>query len=97
MLTSDGVALLHDSIKNNLLKCQVLINGIYRDVSIQKTEIYGTSIKVYAYLDETLTGTITKYRLVMTNGKIFDEKTDSISKDDTRGLLVLFEYKIMEV
>lgn len=95
-MTSDGINLIHDSIKNNLLKCQVLINGSYKDVEIQKTEVAGASIKIYTYLDETFVGTITKYRLVMTNGKIFDERTDNVSKDNSRGLLVLFEYNIRE-
>lgn len=95
-MTSDGIKLIHDSIKNNLLKCQVLINGSYKDVEIQKTELSGTSIKIYAYLDETFVGKITKYKLVMTNGNIFDERTDDISKDNSRGLLVLFEYNIRE-
>lgn len=95
-MTSDGINLIYDSIKNNLLKCQVLVNGSYKDVDIQKTEISGTSIKVYAYLDESITGTITKYRLIMSNGKIFDERNDSVTKDATRGLLTLFEYIIRE-
>lgn len=95
-MTSDGISLIYDNIKNNLLKCQVLVNGSYKDIDIQKTEISGTSIKVYAYLDETITGTITKYRLIMNNGKIFDERNDSVTKDATRGLLTLFEYIIRE-
>ena len=95
-MTSDEIQLIYENIKNNLLKCQVLVNGSYKDVEIQKTEISGTSIKVYAYLDETIVGTITRYRLVMTNGKIFDERNDSVTKDDTRGLLTVFEYKIRE-
>ena len=32
----------------------------------------------------------------MTNGKIFDERADNVSKDNNRGLLVLFEYKVRE-
>ena len=95
-MTSDGISLIYDNIKNNLLKCQVLVDGSYKDIDIQKTEISGTSIKVYAYLDETITGTITKYRLIMNNGKIFDERNDSVTKDATRGLLTLFEYIIRE-
>lgn len=95
-MTSEGIRLIHDSIKNNILKCQVLINGSYKDVEIQKTELSGSSIKIYIYLDETFVGTITKYKLLMTNGSVFDERTDNISKDNSRGLLVLFEYNIRE-
>lgn len=95
-MTSDGIALIYETIKNNLLKCQVLISGSYKDVEIQKVEKTTDSIKVFVYLNEDFTGTITKYRLLTTAGKIFDERTDNISKDNKRGLLTLFEYKIKE-
>lgn len=95
-MTSDGIKLIYDNIVNNLLKFQVLINGSYKDADVHKTEIQGTSIKIYAYLDESFIGTITKFRLVMTNGKIFDERNDNVIKDDSRGLLTVFEYKIRE-
>lgn len=95
-MTSDGINLIHDTVKNNLLKCQVLINGTWKDVELQKTEKTSNSIKIFVYLDEDFIGTITKYRLIMTNGKIFDERADNVSKDNNRGLLVLFEYKVRE-
>ncbi len=95
-MTVDGIALLHDTIKNNISKCQVLISGSWKDVSIQKFDKTSTSIKVFVYLDEDAIGTITKYRLVMNDGKVFDERSDSVTKDNSRGLLVLFEYNIKE-
>lgn len=95
-VTTDGINLLYDCIKANLLKCQVYIDGSYRDVEIESYEETDTSIKVFVYMDETYVGTIAKYRLIMINGKVFDERSDTITKDDTRGLLTLFEYKIKE-
>lgn len=95
-MTADGIKLIYDCIKDNVLKCQILINGSYKDVEIQKFEVTLDSIKVFVYLDEDVIGNITKYRLIMTNGKIFDERADAISKDNSRGLLTLFQYKIKE-
>jgi len=95
-MTADGINIIYESIKNNILKCQVLVNGSYKDIEIQKYEVTTDSIKIYVYLDEDVVGTITKYRLITTAGKVFDEKNDTISKDGSRGLLTLFEYKIKE-
>lgn len=94
-MTVDGMNLLFGFFKNNLLKCQVLVNGNYVDVPIQKYEQTSNSIRIFVYIDETVVGTITQYRLISTNGTVFDTKSDTITKDD-RGLLTLFEYEIQE-
>lgn len=96
-MTADGIKLIYDCIKDNILKCQVLVNSSYKDVEIQKFELGTDSIKIFVYLDEDIIGTITKYRLIMTNGKVFDERVDSVTKDNSRGLLTLFEYQMKEV
>jgi len=94
-MTADGMNLLFSFFKNNLLKCQVLVNGNYLDVPIQRYEQSSNSIKIFVYIDETVVGAITQYRLVSTDGKIFDTKSDTVTKDD-RGLLTLFEYQVQE-
>lgn len=95
-MTNDGITLLYDTITNNVFKCQVLVGGIWKEIEIQKFEKISNSIKVFVYLDEDIIGTITMYRLIMSNGKIFDQKSDSVVKDNSKGLLVLFEYSIKE-
>jgi hypothetical protein len=94
-MTVDGMNLLFGFFKNNLLKCQVLINGNYVDVSIQRYEQTSSSIKIFVYIDETVVGNITQYRLISIDGKVFDTKSDTVTKDD-RGLLTLFEYQVQE-
>lgn len=94
-MTADGMNLLFSFFKNNLLKCQVLVNGNYVDVPIQRYEQTDSSIKIFVYIDETVIGSITQYRLISTDGKVFDTKSDTVTKDD-RGLLTLFEYQVQE-
>lgn len=94
-MTADGMNLLFGFFKNNLLKCQVLVNGNYVDIPIQKYEQISNSIKIFVYIDETVVGNITQYRLISIDGKVFDTKNDTVTKDD-RGLLTLFEYQIQE-
>ncbi|MEA5008214.1 hypothetical protein [Clostridium tyrobutyricum] len=94
-MTIDGMNLLFGFFKNNLLKCQVLVNGNYVDVPIQKYEQTSNSIKIFVYIDETVIGNMTQYRLISIDGKVFDTKSDTVTKDD-RGLLTLFEYQVQE-
>jgi hypothetical protein len=96
-MTADGISLMHDLLKSNILKAQVQISGNFSDFEITRTEKTTDSIKFFIYLDETVTGTIQKYRLITTAGKTFDERVENFTKDSSRGYLILFEYKIKEV
>lgn len=96
MIKSDGISLIYNSIVSNLLKGQVLIDGQFKDVEIQKTELTSNSVKIYIYLDETYVGQITDYRLITIAGKIFLERSENVTKNNTKGLLVLFEIVLQE-
>jgi hypothetical protein len=96
MIKPDGLNLIYNSITSNLLKGQVLINGQYKDIEIQKTELTSNSVKVFLYLDESYVGQITNYRLITIAGKVFLERSENIAKNNTKGLLVLFEIVLQE-
>lgn len=96
MIKPDGLNLIYNSITSNLLKGQTLINGQYKDVEIQKTELTSNSVKVFLYLDESYIGQITNYRLITIAGKVFLERSENIAKNNTKGLLVLFEIVLQE-
>ncbi len=97
MITQDGLNFLYKALKNGLYTAQVLVNGQWRDINIQKVEVTTDSIKIYVYADETITGQITQYRLITYDGKTFLTRDENITKDGTRGLLTLFEIKLQEV
>lgn len=96
MISSDGLNLIYNNITTNILKGQALINGSFKDVEIQKTELTTNSVKVYLYLDETYVGQITDYRLITTAGKVFLERSENVTKTSDKGLLVLFEIILQE-
>lgn len=96
MISSDGLNLIYNNITTNILKGQALINGSFKDVVIQKTELTTNSVKVYLYLDETYVGQITDYRLITTAGKVFLERSENVTKTSDKGLLVLFEIILQE-
>lgn len=96
MISSDGLNLIYNNITGNLLKGQALINGSYKDIEVQKTELTANSVKIYLYLDETYSGQITGYRLITIDGKVFLERSENIAKTTDKGLLVLFEIILQE-
>lgn len=96
MITQEGFEFLHKSIKHNIDKPQALIASRWQDGKLQKTEVTNNSIKIYCYFDEMITGRITRYRLLGKDGNVFLEKIDTADKDDSRGLLVMFEIQIKE-
>jgi hypothetical protein len=97
MITQDGINFIYNTLKNGLYKAQVLVNGQYKDVNIQKVEVTTNSIKIFVYVDETVAGQITQYRLITVDGKTFLTRSENITKDNTRGLLTVFEIKLQEV
>lgn len=96
MIKPDGLSLIYNSITSDLLKGQALIDGQYKDVEIQKTELTSNSVKIFLYLDESFVGQITNYRLITIAGKVFLERSENIAKNNTKGLLVLFEIVLQE-
>ncbi|WP_027625520.1 hypothetical protein [Clostridium lundense] len=96
MITTDGTNQLYRLISTNILKAQVVVSGATIDVPIDRTELSGNNIKIFAYVDETIIGNITKYRLISVDGKTFLERSDNLAKDN-RGLLILFEIQMQEV
>lgn len=96
MIKTDGLNLIYNSITSNLLKGQACINGQFKDVEIQKTELTSNSVKIFLYLDETYVGQITDYRLITIAGKVFLERSENVTKNNTKGLLVLFEIVLQE-
>lgn len=97
MITQDGLNFVFTAIKNGLFKARALVNGQYQDIELQKVEVGSSSIKIYIYLSEAIVGQITRYQLLLTDGKVFLERSENITKDGTRGLLTLFEIKLQEV
>jgi len=65
---------------------------IFRAVAAAEDEI-----SVDLYLDDTITGNITKAKLVLDNGQIIRERSNLGSKDGTYGLLVGFKWKLSAV
>jgi hypothetical protein len=96
LITEKGFEFLHRTIKSNIDKPQALIGSNWEDGIIQKMKVTDNSVQIYCYFDETVVGNITRYRILGKDGNVFLEKSDSITKTNEKGLLVLFEIQIKE-
>lgn len=96
MITNDGFLFLSKCIKDNITFPQARISGTWRNGDIQDIETTEKSVIIKCYFSEIIVGKIESYRLLLKNGNTLLAKNDTIVKDDSRGLLVVFEINITE-
>lgn len=76
----------------------VTVSGVNKEVPIFRAESTAEDeITVDLYLDDTITGDITKAQLILDNGQVIRERTNLGSKDETFGLLVGFKWQLSAV
>lgn len=96
MITSDGFLFLAKCIKDNITFPQARISGNWKNGDIQDIETTEASVIIKCYFSEDVVGKIESYRLLLKDGNTLLSKNDTIIKDDSRGLLVVFEIDIKE-
>lgn len=74
-----------------------VVNGVTRTIPLFKTLQDGDQITFYLYLNDSVAGNITKYQLMDTDGDVFDDQPESITKQDINGTLVAFRYSLKKL
>ncbi|WP_206458926.1 hypothetical protein [Anaerovorax sp. IOR16] len=97
MITSNGFNKIANLIKETISHGTYQLNGSTKTTQIYKTSVEANVLKIYLYFDDVESGSFSKFQLVDTDGNVFAEKPDNISKPNTKGLLVLFKFTITEV
>jgi hypothetical protein len=76
----------------------VTVSGVNKQVPIFRAVATAEDeITVDLYLDDTISGNITKAQLILDNGQVIRERSNLGSKDETYGLLVGFKWKLSAV
>lgn len=96
MITSNGLNKAAQAIDNIIGQAGVLIGGSSRRLDVQSTTVENGKIKKHVYFDETFVGNITRVRLYDTEGALFAENVENITKEAEKGFLYIFEYNITE-
>lgn len=72
-------------------------NGVTSTMPIQSINLVGDVITVQFYLDDSVSGTITKFQVIDKDGGVFDDQPDSIAKPNLNGLLITFKYTLKKI
>lgn len=97
MITTTGFSNVLNYMSGLIDKGRYYMGSTPIDVPILSKNISGNTLTVNVFLSDGAAGTITKVQLVDTNGQLFTDKPDSITKLDTQGVLVIFKFTITEV
>lgn len=98
MLTNDFFSDFRNFIKNKIWKAQYKIGSTWYDATISGIDILSSGIvRVRVPISPGQACTITGARLFSTSGKVWDERTISVSIEDAQvGVLEWFEFEIKE-
>jgi len=93
-LTTTAHTKTKNFFKNLIKEGRYVVGGVTKNIDIFRIEQDGDQITVYLYLDDSIKGSISKYQLIDTDGDVFDDAPDSVTKSEIQGILVAFRYKL---
>lgn len=97
MITSDGMKEITEQILNLVSHGEVVVNNETRQIEVYRTSISDNTVKIFFMLDDTVKGEITSSKVISKNGRVLLDKVEKITKNVTRGLLLVFTIRLTEV
>ncbi|MBL5768232.1 hypothetical protein MXL46_08140 [Heyndrickxia sporothermodurans] len=96
-ITTNGHTKLKNMLLNLIKEGQYTLDGKKYKTPLFKTELSGDIITIYLYLDDNVSGKITRFELLDQDGDTFDDQPDNITKPNINGLLISFKYSLKRV
>ncbi|MDN4093584.1 hypothetical protein QYF48_12235 [Brevibacillus agri] len=93
MITSTGRQKDLQRILDNLDHATYVLDGNTQIIPFYDTKIENDILHIYLYLDESVKGNITNFKVIDKNGDVYIDRADSINKSDLKGVYVAFSYK----
>ncbi|MBU5312210.1 hypothetical protein KQI38_09240 [Tissierella carlieri] len=97
MITQDGMREITEQILNLVSHGEVVVNNETKQIEVCRTNITENTVKILFMLDDTVKGEITSSRVISKTGKVLLDKAEKITKNVTRGLLLVFSVRLTEV
>ena len=97
MITGEGIQEIAQSILELVDYAEVQMKTETKQLQLYRTSIDNDTLKVFVMLDDTIVGDIQNIRLIGKSGNILLENPQQIVKNATKGLLVVFSIKVVEV
>lgn len=92
--TNTGLMKMQKWLKSFIVKARYTVNNTTYTTELFKVEEDGEELIFYVYLDDKVSGTVTRVQLIDVDGDIFDDQVESVSKPSVNGLLAAFRYRI---
>lgn len=96
-LTSVGINKQLVRLKESLDYATYYENGTRKRVSIFRADVTDNKIKIYVYLDDTVTGTVRNISLVDKDGDVIATAARQFTKPQNKGIYSVFAYTFVEV
>lgn len=97
MITKEGIKEIAQSILNLVDHAEIEIDDTSRQFPLYRTTLSEDTLKVFVMLDDKVKGTVTSANLISKTGVKLIEKSEIIVKDITKGVLIVFSIKVVEV
>lgn len=96
-LTQVGINKQLMRMRDSLSHATYLLNGQQKQVDIFKVDLDQNLIKVFVYLDDTVSGTVSNISLVDKDGDVIALADRQFVKPQSKGLYSVFAYRFVEV
>jgi succinylglutamate desuccinylase len=97
MITQEGIQEIAQSILDLVDYAEVQMKDETKQLQLYKTSIDGDTLKIFIMLDDTVVGDIKNIKLIGKSGNVLLENPQEIIKNATKGLLVVFSIRVVEV
>lgn len=96
-LTATGITKQLERLRDSLSHATYLLDGQQRQADIFKTDIDQDTIRIFVYLDDTVTGSVSNISLIDKDGDVVALAAREFVKPQSKGLYSVFAYKFVEV
>lgn len=96
-LTPTGINKQLVRLKESLDYATFTENGVLKRISIFRADVTDNQIKIYVYLDNTVTGKVSNISLVDTDGDVIAIAAREFTKPQNKGIYSVFAYTFVEV
>ena len=97
MITQEGIQEIAQSILDLVDYAEIELDGKTKQLQLYRTSIDKDTLKIFIMLDDTIVGDIKNIKLISKSGNVLLENPQEIIKNATKGLLVVFSIKVVEV
>lgn len=96
-LTEAGVRKILEGMRGSLSHAAYLEDGVECRINIFRADITDNQIKIFVFLDDTVTGKISELSLVDRAGDVIATAHRAFTKEDGKGAYCVFSYSVVEV